>query len=945
MNTLIPYLYNLKNLSEFQMKSLTTVLFIFCSLQFFAQEQPPKHYFYGGVFDALTREIVDSVKVSLLDDQDQITRTMTTSKDVIVGYGQATWYFYCQSHTPKQRIRFEANGYETEEREIASMRFMKREFSKQLFNVYLKRKPKERTLGEAVVTATKVKFYSKGDTLVYNADAFQLTEGSMLDALIRQLPGVELKKDGRILVNGRQIESMLLNGEDFFDRNGQIMLQNLPAYMVKQVQTFEKQTELSEKMGKDAEKRLFVMNIKLKKQYSIGWMGQALGGYGTDNHYLARLFAMRFTPHSRISVYGNANDLSDLRQPGQDEDWTPEDLSENKTTSQQAGIDVLIHDKDDHFKLQSNTKFQHTLTNGNTFTNKVDYLAGGNIYKGNWLLNHANSFGFSSNNQLELHPHSQTWWNILLNANHGNYRGRMQSTDATFSQNTGGSISLRDSLRLLTLPRILKEQILNTYLQNGYSNNSGSQLSGGVTWQKRVFANDMIYMSAGAGYSDNHSKADEKAVFRVDDILQQYIRNDRQRPQRVSQANFTGFYFFWINSKVVLIPHYSFDYVRSKSCRTLTNNELLDTQNSYTRKQQDINSTIKLSLKWQTDNWFAQIEAPFKIKQQQMDYKRASFGDNIKKNFYFFEPIADIFYQWNKRARQKLELKYSITHNQPDMADYVEEARTDNPLYIYNGNSMLQPEKEHTLEITYERQQPENGWNMTTSLGTIFTPSGIGLLTGYNPENGITSYKIINEYGSKIVNHTLSFNVPLGQNGNAASWSLHNNWLAQYAHGVNYATGQETGKNIRNVIHTTWLTDELAIDFHTKDWNVTASASCGWNNAYSRMEGFNNVNVWAFDYGLALITPKIWNFQFSTDCKMYSRRGYASRSSNTNNLVWNLRITRNFGDRWFVSLDGFDILHNLSNTTQTLNATGRIETIRTIITQYAMISFGYKFNK
>ena len=162
---------------------------------------------------------------------------------------------------------------------------------------------------------------------------------------------------------------------------------------------------------------------------------------------------------------------------------------------------------------------------------------------------------------------------------------------------------------------------------------------------------------------------------------------------------------------------------------------------------------------------------------------------------------------------------------------------------------------------------------------------------------------------------------------------------------MNYATEQETGKNIRNVIHTTWLTDELAIDFHTKDWNITASASCGWNNAYSRMEGFNNVNVWAFDYGLALITPKIWNFQLSTDCKMYSRRGYASRSSNTNNLVWNLRITRNFGDRWFVCLDGFDILHNLSNTTQTLNATGRIETIRTIITQYAMISFGYKFNK
>ena len=38
----------------------------------------------------------------------------------------------------------------------------------------------------------------------------------MLDALIEQLPGVELKRDGRILVNCRQVESLLLNGKAFF---------------------------------------------------------------------------------------------------------------------------------------------------------------------------------------------------------------------------------------------------------------------------------------------------------------------------------------------------------------------------------------------------------------------------------------------------------------------------------------------------------------------------------------------------------------------------------------------------------------------------------------------------------------------------------------------------------------------------------------------------------
>lgn len=42
----------------------------------------------------------------------------------------------------------------------------------------------------------------KGDTLVYDANAFQLAEGSMLDELIRQLPGVRLESGGRITLTG-----------------------------------------------------------------------------------------------------------------------------------------------------------------------------------------------------------------------------------------------------------------------------------------------------------------------------------------------------------------------------------------------------------------------------------------------------------------------------------------------------------------------------------------------------------------------------------------------------------------------------------------------------------------------------------------------------------------------------------------------------------------------
>ena len=94
-------------------------------------------------------------------------------------------------------------------------------------------KRNEVELGEVVVKATKLKFYMNGDTLVYNADAFNLAEGSMLNELVKKLPGVTMEKGGVINVNGKPIDTMLLNGKDFFNSDRELLLENMPAYMVK----------------------------------------------------------------------------------------------------------------------------------------------------------------------------------------------------------------------------------------------------------------------------------------------------------------------------------------------------------------------------------------------------------------------------------------------------------------------------------------------------------------------------------------------------------------------------------------------------------------------------------------------------------------------------------------------------------------------------------------
>ncbi|MDE6370510.1 MAG: hypothetical protein K2K92_03360, partial [Duncaniella sp.] len=133
-------------------------------------------------------------------------------------------------------------------------------------------------LGEVTVMTSKIKFYHKGDTLVYNADAFQLAEGSMLDALIAQLPGVELKDGGQITVNGEYVEELLLNGREFMSDDRRVMLENIGAYTVKDIQVYQGQTLVDKWRGDPNAARRLTMDVKLKKEYSTGLTLNAQGG-------------------------------------------------------------------------------------------------------------------------------------------------------------------------------------------------------------------------------------------------------------------------------------------------------------------------------------------------------------------------------------------------------------------------------------------------------------------------------------------------------------------------------------------------------------------------------------------------------------------------------------------------------------------------------------------
>ena len=110
--------------------------------------------------------------------------------------------------------------------------------------------PNSIELKQTVVTAQLKEVEVKEDTLIFNADAFKVPEGSVLEDLIKKLPGVEIT-DGVIKVNGKTVKKILVGGKEFFGNDQNMSLKNLPSEIVDKVKTYDKQSDFSRITGID----------------------------------------------------------------------------------------------------------------------------------------------------------------------------------------------------------------------------------------------------------------------------------------------------------------------------------------------------------------------------------------------------------------------------------------------------------------------------------------------------------------------------------------------------------------------------------------------------------------------------------------------------------------------------------------------------------------------
>lgn len=161
-------------------------------------------------------------------------------------------------------------------------------------------------LGEALVTANAAKVTVSNDSLVFNASAYRVPEGSTLEALIKLLPGAQVDEDGKITINGKEVTKILLNGKEFFLNDMETAMKNIPTDMIEKIKSYERKSDMSRITGIDDGEEETVLDLSVKKDMNSGWFGNVNAAAGTENRYNGRSIVNHFNETTKISVIGNA---------------------------------------------------------------------------------------------------------------------------------------------------------------------------------------------------------------------------------------------------------------------------------------------------------------------------------------------------------------------------------------------------------------------------------------------------------------------------------------------------------------------------------------------------------------------------------------------------------------------------------------------------------------
>ena len=171
-------------------------------------------------------------------------------------------------------------------------------------------------LDASVKTDRVARSEQKGDTLIFNAAAYQVADNADSERLVSKMPGISVSDSG-VEANGKEISRVLIDGQEFFGNDVMSALRNIPADMVKQIEVINRLSDAARLTGVDDGDGHLALNVVTKRKKGTGMTsGRLYGSYGLSDkashrhNYIAGGNLTNFTDERTISVIGMSNNIS-----------------------------------------------------------------------------------------------------------------------------------------------------------------------------------------------------------------------------------------------------------------------------------------------------------------------------------------------------------------------------------------------------------------------------------------------------------------------------------------------------------------------------------------------------------------------------------------------------------------------------------------------------------
>lgn len=382
----------------------------------------------------------------------------------------------------------------------------------------------DKVLGTATVTATASRVEQKGDTTMFSASAYRVPSGSTLEALVKQLPGVEVGDDGSIKWNGKSVSEFLINGKDFFKGDTKTAMKNLPTELVSKIKAYDKKSDYTEQTGIDDGEETTVLDISTKRELNESWVSNLDVAYGNHDRYSARFFGTRFTDRTRITTFGSMNNTNDMGFGG------PRGFGgggSGLTAKKTAGMDFSWeNDKKEreagHLELGGFALYSHSNNDAVTTSNSEMFLNSGSTssFSNSFSKSASHSTSVMTRFRFEWSPDSMTSLKFQPSYNYSESKNDGTSLSATFNDNPydlSGMVSPLDSIFAQNAKERNPElyaMMVNTNQRWSLGDSKQHQVSGKLNVVRRLSSNGRnISLQVNGGYSKSESHS-----FSISDI-------------------------------------------------------------------------------------------------------------------------------------------------------------------------------------------------------------------------------------------------------------------------------------------------------------------------------------------------------------------------------------------------------------------------------------------